>query len=61
MTTVTVEPLSEDEARTRRAAIITLVGGDEKAFVQRAHDFLLDAHELALYDELLGLDYLLEP
>jgi len=61
MSTVTVEPISEDEARARRAEIIGLVGGDEDAFFKRAHDYLLDARELALYDELNGLDYLLAP
>lgn len=61
MSTVTVAPISEAEARARRADIIALVGGDEQAFFQRAHDYLLDARELALYDELSGLDYLLAP
>ena len=61
MGTVTVEPISEDQAHARRAEIIGLVGGDETAFFQRAHDYLLDARELALYDELNGLDYLLAP
>lgn len=61
MSTVTVEPISAEEARARRADIIALVGGDEEAFFQRARDYLLDARELALYDELNGLDYLLAP
>ena len=61
MSTVTVDRISEDSALARRAEIIRLVGGDEAAFLQRAHAYLLDARELALYDELNGLDYLLAP
>jgi len=61
MSVVIVERISEGEARARRADIIALVGGDEEAFLQRAHDYVLDARELALYDELDGLDYLLAP
>ena len=57
----TVKPITEDDAWARRADIIALVGGDEQAFLQRAHEYLLDARELALYDELKGLDYLLAP
>lgn len=61
MSTLTVELLTEERARERRAEIIALVGGDEGRFRQRADDYLLDAEELALYDELNGLDYLLAP
>ena len=61
MSSVTVEPISAEEASARRAEIVVLVGGDEQVFFQRARDYLLDARELALYDELNGLDYLLAP
>jgi hypothetical protein len=40
MGAVTVEPISEADAKARRAHIIELVGGDESAFFQRAHDYL---------------------
>jgi hypothetical protein len=59
MSAVVVERLTEPQAVARRAAIIDAVGGDEQAFRTRASNFALDARELALYDELEELDYLL--
>ena len=59
MSTVVVQRLTEQEALAQRAAIIAEVGGDEDAFRLRASNFALDARELALYDELEELDYLL--
>lgn len=59
MSIVTVGRITEKRARDRRAEIIDEVGGDEQAFFERAHEYRLNAHELALYDELNGLDYLL--
>jgi hypothetical protein len=56
-----IERLTEAEARARRQAIVEQVGGDEAAFRERAEDYLLDAEELTLYDELNALDYLLAP
>ncbi|UNX55216.1 hypothetical protein MF406_02730 [Georgenia sp. TF02-10] len=56
---VVVERLTEPQAVARRAEIIEAAGGDERAFRARAADFALDARELALYDELEELDYLL--
>lgn len=61
MTSVLTKSMTIAEAERRRREIIALVGGDEQAFLERAHDYLLDARELALYDELNGLDYLLAP
>ncbi len=58
MSAVVVQQLTEQEALTRRAEIIDEVG-DEEAFRVRAANFALDARELALYDELEELDYLL--
>jgi hypothetical protein len=59
MSSVVVERMTVDEARRRRDAIIAAVGGDESAFRNRALEFTLDARELALFDELTELDYLL--
>ncbi|WP_426563941.1 hypothetical protein ACPPVT_21525 [Angustibacter sp. McL0619] len=59
MSKVVVERLTVDEAWRRRIAIIAAVGGDESGFRNRALAFVLDARELALYDELMELDYLL--
>lgn len=59
MSTAHVERLTEAEARARRNEIIKSVGGDESAFHERAHNYLLDSRELALHDELNALDYLL--
>lgn len=59
MSTTHVERLTEAEARARRNEILDSVGGDESAFHERAHDYLLDSRELALHDELNALDYLL--
>jgi len=56
---VVVERLTEQDALARREAIIAAMGGDEAAFRARAASFALDARELALYDELEELDYLL--
>lgn len=59
MGAVVVERMTEQEALARRDAIIAEMGGDEAAFRVRAASFALDARELALYDELEELDYLL--
>lgn len=59
MSAVVVERLTEDEARSRRDEIIAAVGGDEAAFRDRATGFQLGVRELALFDELEELDYLL--
>lgn len=40
--------------------MVAEAGGDERAFRERAENYLLDPTELALYDELMGLDYLLK-
>lgn len=55
----TVKVMSVAEALRRRREIVEQVGGDEKAFRERAAAYALDAEELALFDELEGLDYLL--
>lgn len=60
MSPVTIDAISTIEALARRAEIIAAVGGDEVAFRRRAHDYLLEAEELALFDELVGIDYLLD-
>lgn len=59
MAPVTVNLLTVDDARARRAEIVALVGGDESAFRDRAESYLLSAEELALFDELENLDFLL--
>lgn len=56
----TVTMMTKAEARARREEIIRQVGGDEQAFRDRADAYALNAEELALYDELEGLDYLLD-
>ncbi|MDQ4501515.1 hypothetical protein [Sinomonas sp. ASV322] len=59
MSSVTIIKLSVAEAEARRAAIIGEVGCDEEQLRARAESYSLDARELALFDELEGLDYLL--
>lgn len=59
MSATTPERLTEAEAEDRRRVIIETVGGDEDEFRDRAREYLLSAGELALFDELEGLDYLL--
>lgn len=54
-----VEFMTEDQARARRAEIVQETGNDEQALRARAAAYVLDAAELALLDELDGLDYLL--
>lgn len=56
----TVTMMTKAEARARREEIIRQLGGDEQAFRDRAYAYALDAEELALFDELEGLDYLLD-
>ncbi|HEX3002978.1 MAG TPA: hypothetical protein VHO27_02110 [Angustibacter sp.] len=58
MSAVSVERLTVDEARARRLEIIAIVG-EEDALRRRAAQYLLDAGEQALFDELEDLDYLL--
>ncbi|MGL5865744.1 MAG: hypothetical protein ACRCYX_07705 [Dermatophilaceae bacterium] len=59
MSDAVVERFTRAEAVARRQEIIDSVGGDEGTFRDRADEYLLDARELALFDELNGLDYLL--
>lgn len=56
---MTVEVISSADAEARRAEIVEQVGGDEEAFRARAAVYALDDSELALFDELRALDYLL--
>lgn len=56
---MTVEVISRADAEVRRAEIIQKVGGDEEAFRARAGEYALGEVELALFDELNALDYLL--
>lgn len=60
MAPIVVNRVSTAEARARRATIIDLSGGDEAAFRARAASYLLSAEELALFDELESLDFLLD-
>ncbi|MGC5629313.1 hypothetical protein ACPYO6_13850 [Georgenia sp. Z1344] len=59
MTQVVVSHLNAVEANARRDAILSRVGEDEDAFRTRASEYLLSAEELALFDELESLDFLL--
>lgn len=61
MSASVIEKFTEAQARARRLEILASVGGDEAAFRERAREYLLDARDLALYDELNALDYLLAP
>lgn len=61
MSSAVIERLTQAQARARRQEIVASVGGDEAGFRERAREYLLDARELALYDELNALDYLLAP
>lgn len=54
-----VEIISVLEATRRRAEIVAEVGGDEEAFRDRADDYLLDTRELALFEEMEALDFLM--
>jgi hypothetical protein len=59
MSAAITERITEDEAVVRREEIVRLIGADVETFRARARDYLLDAHEQALSDELEDLDYLL--
>ena len=59
MNTISLKRLSPQEAEFRRAQIIDAVGGSEDEFRARAEVYSLSAHELALFDELESIDYLL--
>ncbi len=59
MSAAVLERITEDEARTRREDLLRLLGGDGETIRARARNYLLDADEQALYDELEDLDYLL--
>ncbi|GAA4842896.1 hypothetical protein GCM10023221_21200 [Luteimicrobium xylanilyticum] len=59
MVPIVVTSMTPAEARVRREEIVRRVGGDESAFRDRAEAYLLSAEELALYDELENLDFLL--
>ncbi len=55
----TVVVLTRTEAEERRAEILRRVG-DEDEFRRRAEEYSLGADELALFDRLEALDYLLD-
>lgn len=59
MSPVVVEPFTTEEALARREEILAEVGGGEDTFRARAEAYVLEARELALFDELEELDYLL--
>lgn len=59
MSTAIIERITEEEAVARREEIVRIIGGDVETFRARARDFLLDAREQAMSDELEDLDYLL--
>lgn len=59
MSAAIVDRITEDEARTRRIEILTLVCCDEDAFRGRAETYLPDSRERALFDEFEDLEYLL--
>jgi hypothetical protein len=59
MSEAVIERITEENARARRDEILRLIGGDVEAFRVRARDYLLEASEQALFDELEDLDYLL--
>ncbi|MBE7326039.1 hypothetical protein IEQ44_15435 [Nocardioides sp. Y6] len=58
MSTVSIARITEEQAITRRDHILAEIG-DLEAFRARAHDYLLDVREQALFNELEDLDYLL--
>ncbi len=59
MAPVVVNRMTLAEARERRDEIVRLVGGDEETFRTRAAEYRLSAEELALFDELENLDFLI--
>lgn len=59
MSTANIERMTRHQAESRRKKIIKIVGGNEARFIERADEYLLDATELALFDELKGLEFLL--
>jgi hypothetical protein len=59
MAPIVVNRMTVAEARERRAEIIRLTGGDEATLRSRAANYLLSADELALFDELESLDFLI--
>ena len=54
----TVDILSDDEVRDRRADVLRAVGVSEQELRERGARYALTAHELAALEELNGLDYL---
>jgi len=60
MSSATVIVMTEGEVRARRAEVLKKSGMKEEDFHRRARDWSLDARELALYDEMRNLDFLLE-
>ena len=58
MTTVRV--LTEAQARIERAHLIQTAGGNETALRARAAMYGLNAEEVAILDQIDGLDYLLD-
>lgn len=59
MAPIVVSRMTVEEARARRDEIIRRAGGDEREFRDRAGAYLLSADELALFNELESLDFLL--
>lgn len=59
MSIAPVTVMSRAEAEERYAALVRTIG-DMSAFRERALAFALDAEELATYDDLLELEFLLE-
>jgi hypothetical protein len=54
-----VEVFTRAEAEARRAEIVRRVGNDEESFRERAEAYALNAEELAMFDEMEALDYIL--
>lgn len=59
MAPIVVDRMTVEEARARREEIIRRAGGDESRLRERAEAYLLSADELALFNELESLDFLL--
>ena len=59
MAPVVVVEMTATEARTRRKEIVDLLGGNEERLRDRAANYQLDWKEMALFDELENLDWLL--
>lgn len=55
-----VRVLTEAQARMERANLIQAAGGDEARLRARAAAYGLNAEEVAILDQIDGLDYLLD-